>query len=52
MKIKLFALYDKQIRKPLIEKKFLHLRSMSGRTDFDQIMFLQNQDEETFNIIR
>ena len=42
MKIKLFSLYDKQIRKPLIEKKFKHLREMSTRTDYDQIMFLQN----------
>ena len=25
---------------------------MSTRTDFDQIMFLQNQDEEHFNRIR
>ena len=52
MNIIIFSLYDKQIRKPMIEKKFKHLRLLAERKDFDQILFLQNQDDDTFNTLR
>ena len=36
----------------MVEKKFSHLRMLAKRSDFDQILVLQNQDDETFNMIR
>ena len=36
----------------MIEKKFKHLRLLAERKDFDQILFLQNQDDDTFNTLR
>jgi len=40
LSIIIFSLYDKQIRKPMIEKKFSHLRGIAERNDYDQILVL------------
>jgi hypothetical protein len=36
----------------MIEKKFSHLRGLAERTDFDQILVLQNQSDDAFSQLR
>ena len=48
----IFNLYEKQIRRPMISKKMDHLRQLSERNDFNQILYIQNQDDEAFNDLR
>lgn len=50
--INFFNLYDKQIRKPMTIKKTETYNILRNRADYNQVLFLDNNDEERFSELK
>ena len=50
--VTIFHQYDNQIRKPISKKKSVQIGKLMGRSDLEQILCLEAEEESTFNNLR